>query len=124
MKRYKIDFNNGKVFEAVRKTDSIFWFDGSAYCRKELERLGATITEIKEPRKEWWIVKGSFVYAAKTTKREAENLEWAEQPPIHAVELREGEVIVDRERIIEAFGSNGFITTHMNFEGSLKELGL
>lgn len=49
--KYKIDFNNGKVFIKEKDFANRFIFDQYAYLGSELRDFGATITEIKEPMK-------------------------------------------------------------------------
>lgn len=51
--KYKIDFNNGKVFETYKDDEDVCYqvHGAGVFTPRELETLGATITEIKEPIK-------------------------------------------------------------------------
>jgi hypothetical protein len=53
MKRYKIDFNNGKVFEVSKKGDCFLFEEPEIILSEnDLDLMGATITEIEEPERE------------------------------------------------------------------------
>ena len=56
MKRYKIDFNNGKVFEATMCEEYYMLEEPDVnLTEEELLSIGATITEIEETRREFYI---------------------------------------------------------------------
>jgi hypothetical protein len=130
MKRYKIDFNNGKVFEVEMNEGGDCFLNGSIASRSTLEMVGATITEIEEPRKEYWVRygRGESVLAYLTKHNTV--------PSVHVVELREGEsicpvgsVAVDREKLAKLWkgyklGAWMGDTDTSYFEGFCKELGL
>jgi hypothetical protein len=122
MKRYKIDFNNGKVFE-VRYDGILFRITDACYTKHALESLGATITEIEEPRRQYWVRHGCGDSVLAYLKKH-ETI-----PTIHVVELKEGEIIVDKEKLEKAFRAySGYHISGAQeqtyFEEFCKELGL
>jgi hypothetical protein len=77
--KYKIDFNNGKVFEAEKDALGFYCFNNINMSKGALELLGATITEIKEPIKfecdvEWCSLSGFGVYPSIINNLDFNNL--------------------------------------------------
>lgn len=110
MKRYKIDFNNGKVFEVEkREGDCCYKIDlinGDVIILgiNELASMGATITEIEEPRREWFVCWDSEDHHKLAI--ESTCLPWTNK--VKVVELCEGEsicpagsVAVSREKLAQ-----------------------
>jgi hypothetical protein len=121
-KKYKIDFNNGKVFEA-EKLNGVFHFKCAVFSKPDLDLAGATITEIEEPRRSFYIDlnKGpTFVMEGKP-----EQIDYRESGPFEFYQqIHKGEVIVSREKLAEAWAN-----AHMGVRGAAynvlcKELGL
>jgi len=129
MKRYKIDFNNGKVFEATADNLAanplpLFSIDGLWVTQEKLKAMGATITEIEEPRKEFFVCwdYGLFKHGFEKSDPMA-NMNW--EFKLKVVELREGEIIVDKDKLEKAYIAAGFgPTQNIVFEKLCKELGL
>lgn len=117
MKLYKIDFNNGKVFD-IEKEHDLFRFEGFLWSQKRLEYWGATITEIEEPRREYWVRHGSGKSVLAYLKKHDTI------PTIHVVELKEGEIIVDKERLGSALKKYSGCYIAGLLEKICKELGL
>ena len=120
IKKYKIDFNNGKVFEATKIGENEFRIEGGEcdliiLYRGYLELSGATITEIEEPRREFTLVMNKFLdgrcLEAVTYDHSIEG--------IRVVEVIKGEVIVSREKLRDAY-----IHNCGSFKDLCKELGL
>jgi len=131
MKRYKIDFNNGKVFESVRELgDSITFFaiaeDGSrqvfAYDPERLKVLGATITEIKT-RQEFFICwddnTGKYAFEPENPRHK-----YSWENKIKALVLKDDETIVSREILSDVLHKMGASFYLDVFEEFCKELGL
>jgi hypothetical protein len=142
MKRYKIDFNNGKVSEAT-STDGIFFefVEGlkKGVCLNKiiLEEVGATITEIEEPEREFFVTKTSFDRAYNACDlgdyRDVSICFYPKKVDmselVKAVVLNEGEVIVDIEKLEKAYskvrlGAWRGDTDASIFTAFCKELGL
>jgi hypothetical protein len=122
MKRYKVDFNNGKVFEAEDSGECVHIL-GMFWNKKGLENVGATITEIEEPRKEFFVCwdYGLFKHGFEKSDPMA-NMNW--EFKLKVVEQREGEIIVDKDKLEKAYVSAGFgPTQNIVFEKLCKELG-
>jgi len=123
-KKYKIDFNNGKVFEVQSSDGTKFFLNSVALHSAELISMGATITEIEEPRREFlicWDYEGHRV--AFNYSKEAEVSPYENK--VKAVVLNEGEVIVSREKLAEAWRVVGkWADNKKRFDELCKELGL
>jgi hypothetical protein len=120
-KKYKIDFNNGKVFEATMSEEYYMVETPDVNLTEdELLSLGATITEIEEPRRSFWVCWNDWDYLKVSSVGPISDKENV----IHVTELREGEVIVSREKLGLAWDKNlkGFPRT--TFHNFCKELGL
>jgi len=125
-KKYRIDFKNGKVFEAVKDRFGYFVGPKELYYTEEVfEYVGATITEIEEPRRSFWIQVENQKYIVLHSKE----CLGPKGPFWHVVAINKGEVIVSREKLAEAYkkyelGAWKGDTDTSYFQGFCKELGL
>jgi hypothetical protein len=118
-KKYKIDFNNGKVFEVQSSDGTKFFLNSVALHSAELISMGATITEIEEPRRELYVSFATEVHMDEWSAKEFEG-------SIKMTQLNKGEVIVSREKLAEAWVTREDMSRvgAPTFEQLCKELGL
>jgi hypothetical protein len=97
-------------------------------CRTVIEALGLEVIPYEEPRRECWIhpnsidTLGKNTYSAAIQAEQGDNSSW-----IKVVHLREGEVIVSREKFAEAWDKVGALTKSScsgTFRELCEELGL
>jgi hypothetical protein len=137
MKRYRADFNNGKVFELSKELGSTAYklkLSEHTYVYlddEEYEKLGATITEIEEPRKQFWIKHSGFCLGndvdaglmLKSTEPDDVIFKSNDEPWVRVVELRAGEKIFDRKAIEKAFYEFGYDPDSQEVRHAIEELG-
>lgn len=125
MKRYKINFKNGSSIEVYKDESSKCFKAGSSiFHEDDLAGLKTTITEIDPARREYWIywdVAVSEPYPIASIKK-PEDGTW--QTMFKVVELKEGEIIVNKEKLESALKKySGWYITGL-LEKIYKELGL